>query len=52
MMPPGLDDARKVMPLVSAGTKHFKVKNPYGTDSLNAEPVFRTECGSSNFRVW
>lgn len=29
-----LDAARKVMPQVSAGTKSFKVRNPYGTDSL------------------
>ena len=29
-----LDDARKVMPQVSAGTKPFQVQNPYGTDSL------------------
>jgi len=30
-----LDAARKVMPHVSAGTKPFRVKNPYGPDSLN-----------------
>jgi TonB-linked SusC/RagA family outer membrane protein len=29
-----LDAARKVMPAVSAGTQPFKVKNPYGADSL------------------
>ena len=29
-----LDDARKVMPQVSAGTKSFRVANPYGGDSL------------------
>ncbi|MBG9375312.1 TonB-dependent receptor [Panacibacter sp. DH6] len=29
-----LDDARKVIPLVSADTKPFLVKNPYGTDSI------------------
>ena len=29
-----LDEARKVMPQISAGTKPFKVKNPYGSDSL------------------
>lgn len=29
-----LDDARKVMPQVSAGTQRFFVRNPYGTDSL------------------
>ena len=30
-----LDAARKAMPQVSAGTKPFLVKNPYGSDSLN-----------------
>ena len=29
-----LDNARKVMPQVSAGTKSFTVPNPYGTDSI------------------
>jgi len=29
-----LDDARKVMPAISAGTKSFKVANPYGGDSI------------------
>ena len=32
-----LDAARKVIPLVSSGTKNFYVKNPYGTDSLNMD---------------
>src|SRR5205814_3070686 len=31
----GLDAARKAMPNVSAGTKSFRVQNPYGTDTLN-----------------
>ncbi|HKZ66826.1 MAG TPA: SusC/RagA family TonB-linked outer membrane protein, partial [Chitinophagaceae bacterium] len=31
-----LDAARKVMPHVSAGTKSFRVQNPYGSDSLDA----------------
>ena len=31
-----LDAARKVMPQVSSLTKPFRVKNPYGSDSLNA----------------
>ena len=31
-----LDNARKVMPQVSAGTKSFHVANPYGGDSINA----------------
>jgi TonB-linked SusC/RagA family outer membrane protein len=29
-----LDAARKVVPMVSAGTQPFKIQNPYGTDSL------------------
>lgn len=29
-----LDDARKVMPQISPGTRQFYVKNPYGADSL------------------
>ncbi|MFL5787042.1 MAG: SusC/RagA family TonB-linked outer membrane protein, partial [Flavisolibacter sp.] len=32
-----LDAARKVIPQVSAGTKRFFVKNPYGPDSLNMD---------------
>ncbi len=32
-----LDDARKVIPQVSSGTRKFFVKNPYGTDSLNMD---------------
>jgi hypothetical protein len=32
-----LDDARKVMPQVSAGTKRFRVQNPYGTDSVDLD---------------
>jgi|GEM_PF-10973 len=31
-----LDNARKVMPQVSANTKTYRVKNPYGVDSSNA----------------
>lgn len=30
-----LDQARKVMPQISAGMKPFRVKNPYGPDSIN-----------------
>ena len=30
-----LDAARKVMPQISPDTKPFRVKNPYGSDSLN-----------------
>jgi hypothetical protein len=29
-----LDAARKVMPQISADTKQFLVRNPYGTDSV------------------
>ena len=32
-----LDNARKVIPQVSAGTKRFAVKNPYGTDTVNMD---------------
>ncbi|HYJ65160.1 MAG TPA: SusC/RagA family TonB-linked outer membrane protein, partial [Parafilimonas sp.] len=32
-----LDEARKVMPQVSAGTKPFQVLNPYGTDTLQKD---------------
>ncbi|MFN4313838.1 MAG: SusC/RagA family TonB-linked outer membrane protein [Chitinophagaceae bacterium] len=32
-----LDAARKVIPQVSAGTRNFFVKNPYGGDSLNMD---------------
>ena len=32
-----LDAARKVMPQVSAGTKTFRVLDPYGTDSITAK---------------
>ena len=30
-----LDAARKVVPMVSADTKQFRIKNPYGTDTIN-----------------
>ena len=32
-----LDNARKVVPFFSAGTKNFRVANPYGGDSINAD---------------
>lgn len=32
-----LDDARKVIPQVSADTKSFRVKNLYGTDTVNMD---------------
>ena len=31
-----LDNARKTMPQIDAGTKAFRVANPYGGDSINA----------------
>ncbi len=31
-----LDEARKVIPNVSAETKNFRVANPYGSDTINA----------------
>ncbi len=31
-----LDNARKTMPQIQAGTKNFRVANPYGGDSINA----------------
>ncbi|MDQ2718337.1 MAG: SusC/RagA family TonB-linked outer membrane protein [Bacteroidota bacterium] len=31
-----LDQARKVVPMVSARTKQFRIQNPYGADSINA----------------
>ena len=30
-----LDQARKVMPQISAGTKPFQVRNPYGSDTIS-----------------
>ena len=36
-----LDAARKVMPQISAEYTTLFVKNPYGTDSLNMDIVFR-----------
>ncbi len=32
-----LDAARKVMPQVSSGTKRFRIQNPYGTDTIDAD---------------
>ena len=36
-----LDNARKVMPQVSAGTKNFYVANPYGGDSIHVDAYSR-----------
>lgn len=32
-----LDDARKVIPQVSAGTKNMRVRDPYSTDTINMD---------------
>ncbi len=32
-----LDAARKVMPQISSETKRFRIQNPYGTDSIDAD---------------
>lgn len=47
-----LDEARKTMPHISSGTKPFRVKNPYGTDSINVNlysDVFRALQNSGVF---
>jgi hypothetical protein len=44
-----LDDARKVMPQVSPGTKQFFVKNPYQADSLYMDMYSGLDVGPSEF---
>ncbi|MCG2616121.1 SusC/RagA family TonB-linked outer membrane protein [Terrimonas sp. NA20] len=46
-----LDDARKVMPQVSSGTKRYYVRNPYGTDSLNMDLYSSLDVGLQNSGV-
>lgn len=46
-----LDDARKVMPQVSAGTKQYYVRNPYGTDSLYMNLYSALDVGLQNSGV-
>jgi TonB-linked SusC/RagA family outer membrane protein len=46
-----LDDARKVMPQISSGTKPFKVQNPYGTDSLTENLYSALDIGLQNSGV-
>lgn len=46
-----LDAARKVMPQVSAETKPFFVKNPYGTDSLTLDLYSTLDVGLQNSGV-
>jgi TonB-linked SusC/RagA family outer membrane protein len=40
-----LDAARKVMPQISAGTKQFLVRNPYGTDSIYQDLYSQLDVG-------
>jgi TonB-linked SusC/RagA family outer membrane protein len=46
-----LDAARKVIPLVSAGTMPFRVKNPYGADTINANLYSGLDVGLQNSGV-
>lgn len=46
-----LDDARKVIPQVSTGTKNFYVKDPYSTDSLNMAFYSGLDVGLQNSGV-
>lgn len=46
-----LDDARKVMPQVSAAAKSFKVQNPYGTDSITTNIYSGLDVGLQNSGV-
>ena len=46
-----LDQARKVMPQVYAGTKPFLVLNPYGTDSINQNIYSRLDEALQNSGV-
>ncbi|MFI5188515.1 MAG: SusC/RagA family TonB-linked outer membrane protein, partial [Chitinophagales bacterium] len=46
-----LDDARKVIPQISPGTKPFKVQNPYGTDTLNLDIYSKLSTGLQNSGV-
>jgi TonB-linked SusC/RagA family outer membrane protein len=46
-----LDEARKVMPQVSAKTKRFRVQDPYGTDSLNLDIYSGLATGLQNSGV-
>ena len=46
-----LDEARKVMPQVYAGTKPFSVQNPYGTDTLTRNLYSGLDVGLQNSGV-
>ncbi len=46
-----LDNARKVMPQVSAGTKAVRVSNPYGNDSINANIYYSLATALQNSGV-
>jgi TonB-linked SusC/RagA family outer membrane protein len=46
-----LDAARKVIPQVSADTRQFRVKNPYGTDTVNMDLYSALDVGLQNSGV-
>ena len=46
-----LDAARKVIPLVSGGTMPFRVKNPYGADTISADLFSGLDVGLQNSGV-
>ena len=46
-----LDNARKVMPQVSAGTKAVRVPNPYGNDTINANVYYSLATALQNSGV-
>lgn len=46
-----LDAARKVMPQVSAETRRFRVRNPYGTDTIEMDLYSALDVGLQNSGV-
>lgn len=46
-----LDAARKVMPQVSADTRRFRVRNPYGTDTIEMDLYSALDVGLQNSGV-
>ena len=46
-----LDAARKVMPQISADTRRFRVRNPYGTDSVEMDLYSALDVGLQNSGV-
>lgn len=47
-----LDDARKVIPQVSTGRKTFRVRNPYGTDTLDMPILSGLDVGLQSAGVY